>query len=983
MDIRLLGPLEVDVDGVVVSVGGPRMRRLLASIALANGSVRSIDALVDAVWAGEDPPDGARRTLMSYVSRLRGVVGDGTIEQIEHGYRLAHPVASTDVERFESLVIEGHHTLRAENHIQAAALFEEALRHWRGEPLAEFAGEHWAEPVRARLLNAHLDAIEGRFAARVELGDHAEILGALEREADEHPERERLQFLHMLALYRSGRQTDALGRYESARRHLAAMGLEPSPELRDLEYRILTHDRIHRPVAEEGSVVRGYRLEERLRDGSFGSIYRASQASVGREVAIKVIAPELANDPRFVRRFETEAQLVAHLEHPHIVPLYDFWRDPGGAFLVMRLLRGGSAEDRLRTDGPFGLSAVARIVDEIGGALAAAHARGVVHCDVKPANLLFDEDGRAYLVDFGIAVHGVDRLPVDDGSLRPDVAADVQAFARTIEELMGSSETPCRQEIASAGATVTWSEVPSAVHGVLARANAVDPRDRFGTIADLIIAFRAALAGASIHDVPYESGPVSLDGRMPASVASASLVTGELATLNPYKGLRAFQEADAQDFFGRDRLVDELLARVDRRRLVGVVGASGSGKSSLVRAGLAPLVARRGAFVTTVVPGGHPMEELENGLLRIATGPVPGLLQQITSSERGVVRAVRRILPPDDSELLLVVDQFEEVFTLASDADREAFIAGLVEAVTDDRSRTRVVLTIRADFFDRPLRHRRLGELLQDATLNVVPMSRDELTAAIEGPADRLGVRFEPGLVDSILADVGDGAGVLPLLQYALTELYQHRSGDVMTSASYREIGGVTGALGQRAEDVYDRLDPADQDGARRLFMRLVTPGEGVEDTRRRALRSELTICTDAVIDTFGAHRLLSFDRDPATRAPTVEVAHEALIREWPRLRVGSMTTATVSGSCATSPPRNAPGPTVIATPVSSIAGPVWSPRSSGPQDESPSCRTPRRSSSMRVGRNATPSSRSRRSGSPSASASTAGSAGPSWGSAR
>ena len=126
------------------------------------------------------------------------------------------------------------------------------------------------------------------------------------------------------------------------------------------------------------------------------------QPSVGREVAVKVIRPELADDPRFVQRFEAEAQLVARIEHPHVVPLYDFWRRPGGAFLVFRLLRGGSLADR-ETAGPLGLGEVTRLVEEIGGALTAAHALGVVHRDIKPANVLFDETGNSYLADFGIA----------------------------------------------------------------------------------------------------------------------------------------------------------------------------------------------------------------------------------------------------------------------------------------------------------------------------------------------------------------------------------------------------------------------------------------------------------------------------------------------------------------------------------------------------------------------------------------------------
>ncbi|MBL8164813.1 MAG: protein kinase, partial [Anaerolineae bacterium] len=148
--------------------------------------------------------------------------------------------------------------------------------------------------------------------------------------------------------------------------------------------------------------IKGYDLRERIGTGGFGAVYRAYQAAVGREVAIKIILPEMANQIDFIRRFEGEAQLVARLEHPHITPLYDYWRDPDGAYLVMRLLRGGSLRDALQS-GPFELRAAALLLDQIAGALSLAPRGGVIHRDIKPGNILLDEDGNAYLTDFGIA----------------------------------------------------------------------------------------------------------------------------------------------------------------------------------------------------------------------------------------------------------------------------------------------------------------------------------------------------------------------------------------------------------------------------------------------------------------------------------------------------------------------------------------------------------------------------------------------------
>ena len=261
--------------------------------------------------------------------------------------------------------------------------------------------------------------------------------------------------------------------------------------------------------------------------------------------------------------------------------------------------------------------------------------------------------------------------------------------------------------------------------------------------------------------------------------------------------------------------------------------------------------------------------------------------------ERGLLRAARRVLPADSAvELVLVIDQFEEVFTLVADeAERALFLSSLVTAVLDERSRVRVIITLRADFTDRPLRYVDFGELLQRRSEFVLPLTPDELERAIIGPARRVGLRLESGLVSTMIREVGDQPGTLPLLQYALTELYEKREGRTLTKAAYEAIGGVLAALGRRAEEVYRGLNEAQQALARQVFLRLVTLGEGVEDTRRRVLRSELESIGDrlptinAVIDVFGQHRLFTFDRDPVTRGPTVEVAHEALLREWPRLR--------------------------------------------------------------------------------------------------
>ena len=292
-----------------------------------------------------------------------------------------------------------------------------------------------------------------------------------------------------------------------------------------------------------------------------------------------------------------------------------------------------------------------------------------------------------------------------------------------------------------------------------------------------------------------------------------------------------------------------------------------------------------------MLPASHPLDELEVALTRVAVSQAHHLREHLERDRRGLLRAAQIVLP-DDGDLLLVIDQFEEVFTLLEDeAARVHFLDLIYTAVTEPRSRVRVVITLRADFYDRPLQYPDFGELVRSRMETILPLSAEGLERAIARPAERVGIAFESGLVSTIIQEIHYQPGALPLLQYALTELFEERQGRVISFENYRAIGKTTGALAKRAEEIYSELTPEQQGIAQQMFLRLVTLGEGVEDTRRRTLRSELSaIAADSdameeIIDTFSAYRLLSLDHDPATRSPTVEVAHEAILREWERLR--------------------------------------------------------------------------------------------------
>jgi WD40 repeat protein/DNA-binding SARP family transcriptional activator len=898
MQFTVLGTLQVLADGQPISLGGPKQRTVLATLLLHPNQVVSANDLIDQVW-GEDPPDTARKTLQGYVTHLRHALGPERLQWRAPGYVLRVGPRELDAARFESLVREARAAEASPD--RASVLYRRALEQWRGSAFADLSGDGAIAAEAHRLEELRLEALEARIEADLDADRHGELVPELTALTREHPLRERLWGQLMVALYRSGRQADASATYHRAREVLAEeLGMDPSEELQDLHERVLRNDPALQVPHER---LRGYELVEEVGEGAFGVVYRAWQPQLAREVVIKAIHPALANDPEFIRRFEAEARLVARLEHPSIVPLYDYWREPGAAYLVMRWIRGGSLDETLQRSA-LDLDGVARLEEQIASALSFAHRLGVVHSDLKPANVLVDEGGNAYLSDFGIAadlrgLRSEERdLRLSPAYLSPEQirgepttpATDIYCLGLLLYQILCGahpfSGTPpvhlLRKQLHEPLPPVTARrpDLPSVVDDVIARATAKDTTARFPDVSALDLAFRDALR-------PYR-------------VEIAPGAPFELA--NPYKGLRPFGEADTLDFFGRDALVERLVARlrepVDGCRLLGVVGPSGSGKSSAVRAGLVPAL-RAGAvpgsdtwFIVEMMPGGHPFEELEVALLRIATDPRSTLVDQLVG-DRGLVDAVERVLPPDGSELLLVIDQFEELFTHVDDEETRArFIAYVATAATDPRSRVRVLVTLRADHFDQPLAYPEFGPLLGSRTETVTPLTPAELELAIAGPAQRIGAGVEPELLAEIVVDSTGRLGALPLLQYALTELFERRQDGALTLAGYREVGGVGGALAGRAEELYEETSgEAGRDATRQLFFRLVTVDEGGEVLLRRVRRSELESlegdreAMTAVIEAFTRHRLLTSDRDPVTREPTVEVAHDALLRAWPRLR--------------------------------------------------------------------------------------------------
>ncbi len=665
-----------------------------------------------------------------------------------------------------------------------------------------------------------------------------------------------------------------------------------------------------------GSTVNGYELRQLVGYGGMGAVYCAHQTELGRDVAIKIILPQYADHPDFVRRFTTEAQLIARLEHPHIIPLYDYWREPGRAFLVMRWLQRGNLQhelDRGNVDIPIAARAFVQIAD----ALSFAHEHGVVHRDLKPSNILLDEQNNAYLTDFGIAKDLYSELSAtQDGELMGTFAymspeqfidksvsrqSDVYSLGILLYELLAGRH-PFGKELSPSmlmhkqineslpDIRTQKSNLSEAINNVIQTATAKSPRDRYPDVTTFVASFRLA---ASQSDTTIREAVSDLYDD------SATIYGSHFE--NPYKGLQAFQETDNGHFFGRETLTAQLLQRMGESgtfsRFLAVVGPSGSGKSSVVKAGLIPAL-RQGRlngsenwYIADIRPGSKPFEELEILLLRIAINPPESLLHQLSENERGLLRAVRRALPPD-GQLMLIIDQFEELFTLVNDVEeRNQFLDSLYTAVTDPQSPLHLIITLRADYYDQPLLHPRFSQLLSARTQVVIPLTPAEIERAIINPARQVGITLEPGLAAAIIADVSGRPSILPLLQYALTEMFEQHDGRIITLQDYHKIGGVLGALARRADEVYSGLDPSGKEAARQVFMRLVSLDGEAENTRRRVMREELMGISEGktaiqnVLEVLGQARLISFDYHPETRRPTVEIAHEAILNEWSQLR--------------------------------------------------------------------------------------------------
>ncbi|HTJ41917.1 MAG TPA: protein kinase [Kofleriaceae bacterium] len=685
-----------------------------------------------------------------------------------------------------------------------------------------------------------------------------------------------------------------------------------------------------------GMRINQYEVIRELGAGGMGTVYLARDTKLGRKVAVKFLQ---TNHPELTQRFIVEARATARCQHENIVVIYEVGEHLGSPYMVLEYLKGQPLTKYLEGGQKLPYTRAIDIMTSVMKALAVAHEQGIVHRDLKPDNIFITEGGTVKVLDFGIA-----KVVQGDGPLLPADRASSGAISLPPAAEFANEKTGGDTNLTRSGTIVgTLKYMSPEQWGI-----GIEVDHRTDIWASGILLYRMIAGRHPLYPLDGNQLVVvaMLDRAMPSLREASPDCPRELIDIvdrclrkkkeerwdsatsllraiepfqpgrftggmqlqqdqSPYAGLSSFQEADANRFFGRNREIAAMVTRIRDRPIMGIVGASGVGKSSFVRAGVVPALKRGGESWESLIvrPGRQPMAALA-ALLQPILGTSNTVNDDLQAQQKLAERLVREpghlgaVLRSrarrENTKILLFVDQFEELYTLVPDpAERIAFTQCLAGTADDATAPLRVVCSLRSDFLDRASEDPQFMGELQQGLFFMMPPNRDGLRDALVQPAELAGYQFEmPAIVEDMLDHLETTPGALPLLQFAASKLWETRDSArrLLTHHSYAQMGGIAGALASHADSVINDMPPPQQALVRSIFLRCITPERTraivpIEDLRE--LSREVGE-VQRVVDQLVAARLLvvqATSEKSGADSSTVEIVHESLIHSWPTLR--------------------------------------------------------------------------------------------------
>ncbi|HUS66990.1 MAG TPA: protein kinase, partial [Kofleriaceae bacterium] len=639
---------------------------------------------------------------------------------------------------------------------------------------------------------------------------------------------------------------------------------------------------------------------------------------LGRRVAMKFLLRASAG---VAQRFLVEARATAQCNHENIVIIHEVNEVGGMPYMVLEYLEGQTMRDAMK--GALPPARAVELVVPVCRALVRAHELGILHRDLKPENIFITEAGQVKVLDFGIA------KALSESGTSSEAKAALVNMAQSGENLLNLTGegaligtlpymSPEQCGMGQVDHRTDLYAVGIILYEMLAGRHPIEPLTPPSIIRSAVSIDEPLPSVRAAVNVPEALGVLvdrCLRKHKEERIGSAGELLAQLEDLlpgrrgrrlaegeSPYPGLTAFQESDADRFFGRSRDIARMVARIRENPLTGVIGPSGVGKSSFIRAGVVPALKASGESWDTMVirPGRHPLSALASLLQPITSSTGQDVASKMVEHERLSARLrqepgylgtlLRSWARQKGGHTLLFVDQFEELYTLVPDpTERAAFIACLSGVADDAATPLRVVVSMRSDFLDRVGENQRFLDDLSRGLVFLAPPDRAGLREALEAPIEMLGYRYEsPGMVGAMLRALEATDGALPLLQFAAAKLWDARDRErmLLTEASFNAIGGVAGALATHADEVLAGMPPASQKLSRALFLRLVTP----ERTRAVVDVSELMQLSHdqdevrRLLDQLVHARLLVVQKRGDGNA-SAEIVHESLIERWPTLR--------------------------------------------------------------------------------------------------